>query len=578
MRESSNNNEEYDDDDDDYYECVEIAKNQTLQSINSLKAPLVYDISLINIEKYLSTYVMYQTNAMYDVAKLIKTTIERVFDYQFKIHNKPCVLLLTGPTGLGKNLCVTTLKYLFRMHIDNKLAYIEYRFGVMDHNAQFSVLTGTPSSIRLIDENESLYDKLMEASLFYEGKEQEERDGILQPHIILILFDEIDKANKSVLNAINSLLSDGCFPNARGQMYRLPKTTRLIICFTSNFGSDTIEKYKHLNLTNYYENIKIDIKKEMIRKGYPGCDISRLGTIIPFFPPTREELRIILINKFFDILMRRDKFIDKYGVVKYTDKSLVNFIDSFIISNHHENSFALSIKDMTILLDVELSCLFSMTNELFYESIDKKSIKLPLDEPPTMIFDTISHEDIDKNEYFRRVEKNIEFSRRLNKVINSKSNVHFLTVTHPLVEQTSIYIVTSQSSSLMDQMNEEEEEETSNNFDDIHQENGEHLDYSSFDDINKVNNDEDEDKELQTINMRKRKDNQSTTQLERKCSTCHTSQKIKDFEVYKYRKQKNSKSIRTVSTTRQCKKCRKKYFDTYKNPKKKKTTSENMIL
>jgi hypothetical protein len=440
--------EDEEEEEDAAFDCMEKAKVNLRHTQKCQTPPLVYDIPLNTLSTHLSKYVLHQDYAMYDVAKVVCTSVDMGVESEYSDDsNKPTSLLLTGPTGLGKNLTVRVLKQLFRMNTDHSVGYIEYRFGLMNRETQFSILTGSRTicgGVSLSSQSDSLYDKLKQATSYYKSHHQEERNGVPQPHIILILFDEIDKADKRVFELLNCFLSDGCFPNELGQIYRTPKSIRLIICCTANFGTEAILS-KGFNIPlEHYDDLKVLVKKEMSDKDYSHCDISRLGTIVPFFPPTKKQLYVILAHKFLEILFRRDRFIEMYGLVKYEDKDVYCFIKAFVENNEHN---ICSIKDIVNAFDTEISTLFSHTYDLFCRQKDNE---LPLREQPKLIYGSLPYSDdihvvLKQSTLLKNAVSNLEYERRLAKRINNKCPIQFLTITHPQVKNVSITIVPLQT-------------------------------------------------------------------------------------------------------------------------------------
>jgi hypothetical protein len=424
-----------------------------IQKSETLPLPLVCDMGRDDIATYLSKDVMFQDRALFDVAKDVSNAVNMEDTKWEETHRsnivKPITMLLTGPSGLGKNLSVQVLKELFRMNTDYPFAYIEYRLGVFNHETQFSIFTGNSTisvNRSLLDHSDSLYDKLKEATSSYKSHPQVERNGVPQPHIILILFDEIDKADKGILNALNSLLCEGRFHNERGQLYHTPRSIQIIICFTANFGSSAILSNGFNIPSLHYDDLKTLVKKEMNEKGYAKCDISRIGTIIPFFPPNEKQLEIILACIFFKILARRGCLNEIYGTPDYGDTDVHRFIKAFIENNVHNIH---SIYDIMRAFDSEISTLFADTFKVFSLQIDKKKLQ----EPPQLIYGSIPYCDdiqtaLGQNVYFKNVFENIEYEGRLTKRIHSQSPIQFLTITHPLVTKISITILPLQTNAI----------------------------------------------------------------------------------------------------------------------------------
>lgn len=113
------------------------------------------------------------------------------------------------------------------------------------------------------------------------------------PPLILIKIDEIDKANKVFLLALNGLLDHGNIKSARGSLFNPPRTTTLLFIFTSNYADNALTKMT----TKYHGDARELIINDMKAHGLRECTIARFGHIIPFFALTKNETADILKDK-----------------------------------------------------------------------------------------------------------------------------------------------------------------------------------------------------------------------------------------------------------------------------------------
>jgi hypothetical protein len=429
------------------YECINEA-NKITKGREEYKWKPVYNMSVDYIAKYLSCRILYQDYAMDDIATTIDNAIQSVFidDQQ---DNKPFVVLLTGESGIGKTQSVKEAMYLLNMGEGqpNSKAFISYRFGRIVHASDVNFLTGASPGYTGYGQTECLYDKLVEASKHYEKIEQPiGDDGNVKPHLILLFFDELDKADKNVMKTLNSLLSDGSFIGPTGKNYTIPRTTRLLVFFTANFGDKELLS-RNATMENDYFRAPSWIELELEALEYRECDISRMGKIIPFFVPPQKEILVILVRRFYSNLLKKDAFALKFGSASITDEILYQFIIS--MSEKHPNSRG--IKKICEALD---SAMTSMSTRSFrHFDNEMKKIKntniqpgLPLNPPANFVYEKVPYnENLSKelgSDPLLSIFIDDRFSLKVIKTcLKEKNAIELFGLNHPTIERPSFSIL-----------------------------------------------------------------------------------------------------------------------------------------
>ena len=190
---------------------------------------------LLNLEDNMNKKVLCQDNAI----KLVTEAIIRARS-GIKDPTKPIgSFIFLGPTGVGKTEVAKTLAYeLF----DDEKHMI--RFDMSEYMESHSVakLIGSPPGYVGYDEAGQLTEKVRRS-----------------PYSI-ILFDEIEKAHKDVLNILLQILDDGRITDNHGKLVDFKNT---IIIMTSNVGSELILDGK---MKEVQEELKYYFKPEFLNR------------------------------------------------------------------------------------------------------------------------------------------------------------------------------------------------------------------------------------------------------------------------------------------------------------------------
>lgn len=85
------------------------------------------------------------------------------------------------------------------------------------------------------------------------------RKDSVENHILLFLFDEIEKAHPDVMNMLLQILEDGRLTDSQGRVVNFKNT---VIIMTSNVGARMITDRKPLGFSQAKENAKGESEKE----------------------------------------------------------------------------------------------------------------------------------------------------------------------------------------------------------------------------------------------------------------------------------------------------------------------------
>ena len=216
---------------------------------------------LLNLESNMKKKVLGQDNAI----KLVTEAIIRARS-GIKDPSKPIgSFIFLGPTGVGKTEVAKTLAYeLF----DDEKHMI--RFDMSEYMESHSVakLIGSPPGYVGYDEAGQLTEKVRR-----------------NPYSI-ILFDEIEKAHKDVLNILLQILDDGRITDNHGKLVDFKNT---IIIMTSNVGSELILDGK---INEVQEELKYYFKPEFL---------NRIDDIITFNFLTKDIVKGIVLKAIKEI-------------------------------------------------------------------------------------------------------------------------------------------------------------------------------------------------------------------------------------------------------------------------------------
>ncbi len=200
----------------------------------------------------------------------VKSVLDAIYESRSGLNKKGQPIgsfFFLGPTGTGKTeLAKSLANFLF-----NDEASI-LRFDMSEYKEEHSValLYGAPPGYVGYEEGGLLVNQIRQ-----------------HPYSV-VLFDEIEKAHKSVFDLFLQILDEGKLHDRLG---RVGDFSNALIIFTSNIGSDYIFKSFEENRVPTHDQM-LDVMQGQFRPEF----LARLTEIVPFSPITPE-----MIDKIFDI-------------------------------------------------------------------------------------------------------------------------------------------------------------------------------------------------------------------------------------------------------------------------------------
>ena len=275
----------------------EVVSNMTKIPISKLNADETK--LLAELEKNLSGKVIGQEEAVIKIAKSIRRNRLGIKD-----PNKPIgSFIFLGSTGVGKTLLAKQLaKEIFGSE-DN---LIRVDMSEFQEKHTISRLIGAPPGYVGYDEGGQLTEQVKN-----------------KPYSV-ILFDEIEKANKDIFSVLLQVLDDGHLTDGIGRKINFKNC---VIIMTSNIGVKKLEEFGGgigFKATNTYieEEYKRDMLKKELKKFFAPEFLNRIDEIIVFNSLKKEQIFEIVkieLSKLQSRLQGR-----KYQIV--FDESIVDFI------------------------------------------------------------------------------------------------------------------------------------------------------------------------------------------------------------------------------------------------------------
>ncbi|MBO7475691.1 MAG: AAA family ATPase, partial [Campylobacter sp.] len=242
----------------------------------------------LHIEEHLKKSVIGQDAALHAIARAVKRNKAGLIN-----ENRPRgSFLFLGPTGVGKTESAKTFaKFLF----DDEKAMI--RFDMSEYMEKHSVsrLLGAPPGYVGYDEGGQLSEAVRR-----------------KPYSVL-LFDEIEKAQKDVFNILLGILDDGRATDNKGVTVDFKNT---IIILTSNIASD---KIMNLNANERENAVKMELKNY-----FKPEFLNRLDDIVIFNPLGEDDLIKIVEIMFANL----QKTLENRGITANLSENAAKFIAS----------------------------------------------------------------------------------------------------------------------------------------------------------------------------------------------------------------------------------------------------------
>ncbi len=235
----------------------------------------------------------------------IRSILDAVFESRSGLNKKGQPIgsfFFLGPTGTGKTeLAKSLAEFLF----NDETSIL--RFDMSEYKEEHSValLYGAPPGYVGYEEGGLLVNQIRQ-----------------HPYSV-VLFDEIEKAHRSVFDLFLQILDEGKLHDRLG---RVGDFSNALIIFTSNIGSDYIFKSFGEGKVPTHDQM-LEVMQGQFRPEF----LARLTEIVPFSPITPE-----MIDRIFDIhIQNLLKMLDEQNISLTIDESARKYVTKVGFNAHY---------------------------------------------------------------------------------------------------------------------------------------------------------------------------------------------------------------------------------------------------
>ena len=235
----------------------------------------------------------------------VKSVLDAIYESRSGLNKKGQPIgsfFFLGPTGTGKTeLAKALAEFLF----NDETAML--RFDMSEYKEEHSValLYGAPPGYVGYEEGGLLVNQIRQ-----------------HPYSV-VLFDEIEKAHRSVFDLFLQILDEGKLHDRLG---RVGDFSNALVIFTSNIGSDYIFKSFGEGKVPTHDQL-LEVMQGQFRPEF----LARLTEIVPFSPITEA-----MINRIFDIHIKNLlKMLHEQNIVLVIDESARKYITSVGFNAHY---------------------------------------------------------------------------------------------------------------------------------------------------------------------------------------------------------------------------------------------------
>jgi len=284
---------------------------------------------VLHLETHLKKRVVGQDEAVKRVADVIRMSKTGVIQ-----QDKPLgSFLFMGNTGVGKTELARSLAFTL---FDDEKALVRLDMSEYMESHSVSKMIGAPPGYVGYDEGGQLTEKIRR-----------------RPYSVL-LFDEIEKAHRDVLNMLLQILDDGRLTDAKGRTVNFKNT---VIIMTSNLKQEELNLAMRPELLNRIDEIIRfkDISPEVLQK-IVNIRLEELKDRMK-----RENISVRFSESVYDFLSR-EGFDAQFGarpVQRLIKREILAEMAKFILQNSEADALFVDYRDEKIVISKERA-LFSI--------------------------------------------------------------------------------------------------------------------------------------------------------------------------------------------------------------------------
>ncbi len=241
-----------------------------------------------NVDAVLKESLIGQNHVRKEISKTVIRQISGISN-----PNRPLgSFLFIGPTGVGKTMSAKLLADAISPQKQSSL--IQLNMSEFGEKHTISRLLGAPAGYVGYEESGELTDKIRK-----------------NPYSV-VLFDEIEKAESSVLNVLLQILEDGELVDSKGRLINFRNT---VVILTSNIGTQELDQISQLGFEAGPRKAKIakeeveDVISQQLKEYLAPELINRLDNTLIFNSLTKKDIEKIVVqelNKLEDRLKEKN--------------------------------------------------------------------------------------------------------------------------------------------------------------------------------------------------------------------------------------------------------------------------------
>lgn len=266
---------------------------------------------IAQLETVLKKQVVGQDHVLAHVAKTIRKAFMGLSGLQHsgRQQRPKGIFFFVGPTGVGKT---ETAKALARFLFLDEEACIRFDMSEYNHEHSDQRLVGSPPGYVGYEEGGQL------------------TNAVRKRPFSVLLFDEIEKANKKILDKFLQILEDGRLTDGKGETVSFSES---IIIFTSNIGAADVT-LDQPNLREWFQNrVRESFVQELKRPEL----LNRIGVqnILPFDFLTDSNVLLTILKSKLGFLRGKlqEKFKMAEMVFQNEDDVLSSILENYDFSN-----------------------------------------------------------------------------------------------------------------------------------------------------------------------------------------------------------------------------------------------------